>query len=618
MSNNQSIIISIRFIFSLTLFVTLFHYLFISDFEHLVNRFISTTKETTFLSSILLIVASLDIYITYPTFIKLLKDRSKSNLTNILWALGIMSSLFSWFYFNSKSITIWTDELNQFAWSAINPIKASAIQYQMPISYFQSYMSELLIPDRRLAIRFSTLLNYSAALTTLFFIVLNLTKEKKYSFLIILFCCTNFSLLYSSVNARPQSVSFLCFLFLLNEINIVKSVNNFSLRQSLSIFSTTTLFLLSIGLQPPFLILASYISFATFLLKKERLKAFLKITLAFLFSTVIFLAYQLNVIKGSNSKFTSNNLIDFLNNNFSQINFINLDILKLFKVNGYLYLLYLFLFILFADYIKRLNKINNDLTVKSNYLFFLLLTSILFITTLYNFYLNNIEYNFPHRYISTVLPIFFLILTLLIANTAHLIKNSRPLTKIIIITLFSPLVFSLKFSNYKDLKDSKPWSLFDGEKIYTHITKTVPYKSKIFCLSAHWGHTYKNCSGIEHLNSAYKLRDYKKPYIKLDFSSYDLFPTWRGYWGPDLTDMRSKQFTFIFMSNHSTLLKIRQFLSYDHAYIENSAYFVTIPASNAKVAHKFLTKVKSFLIENKLKNKSSFDAFLSSQKELIQ
>ncbi|MBC86555.1 MAG: hypothetical protein CL677_05185 [Bdellovibrionaceae bacterium] len=384
----------------------------------------------------------------------------------------------------SSFVSLWSDEFAQMHDAIIDPIVGATRHHQVPLGFYFSYLTNLLFGEHPISIRFPNYLCFGLMNVVLYNTMRRLNVPHVLSVFGLIFLFGNFLIYKYSFEARPQAIAFLFLAFLVYEIIVFLSQRETSqFHQALYLTSSLTLFLLSLGFQPPFLVLSLTLSVALFFGIHIGLWKLGIIFLSSIASLILFLPFVIGSIGGGAPRLIHMSLSDFLERDILNFQLINFMHLGLFNFDQPWIATPVFAAIGLGS-IAIFNKVKTGKCRQIELLGpTLILASVISVLLSYNFMFHHIKYPPYPKYFCVPLITFFTGITLSLSSLFRPLSLCRkPLKWGIYITTF--ISFLLVFNIYwaSSLNISRDFRRFDSLSSIKSINNFISPGEPVICI----------------------------------------------------------------------------------------------------------------------------------------
>lgn len=212
--------------------------------------------------------------------------------------LLVLTAVISKIYINK--FTIWLDENDAGVNSLVSDMIISASDYQQPpLDYLYRRWGLLSIGKSEVGLRLTSVFAYCIFVFVSYFNFLKISKNSVLSFCFAAFLALNDWIIRYAVEARPYSLG-LCY-FALFSYFVISFLNDKSDKEDRIDFKITFItffWLMSISMQPFLFVISSLVVCAVYFLATKNLKI-KKITLQMFWGLVIFIPFQVQIVKSS-------------------------------------------------------------------------------------------------------------------------------------------------------------------------------------------------------------------------------------------------------------------------------------------------------------------------------
>ncbi len=580
------VINGLRFLYSFTFFIFIALYFTLNDFNaYKIHKYVNFKSEIHTLYVALIFIFLIDSLVQFKKINK--------NLLSTVFVRPPINKIISYTMFillilvilinNAKTLSVWSDELFQYSLSFMSPISQAISQHQPPLSYIQTAMSSLMTSDVLWAIKLFSVINSLFFITLICLLLKNLCNNYIPAIVFTLLVFLTYPLLYYTVEARPQTLAFVYLIFFLYEIYHLhfykKTLNMLDL---LGFYLVCLIFLLTVGLQPIFMIFTGTV---VYLLMTRNKKAWQILSVGFI-SIATYLPCQFLIKKASVARLNEKTFLNLISGLFSKVYRLNFERSHLLNINFYFYFLLIVVSLSFLYFIRK-KKLNKNLKIS----FFLIAVMFFFIHSFTQTYSSFVNYHLAFRYYILAFPILFVVLSLLFVEFYKASKQNNLMTKIMITVFVTSLVLPVETKNMQDIKEVRGLYYYNSLETFKKVKTLVNQNTHVYCLAARWKAQYRYCSGFIHFSSRHNALK-ENLYKEISYA-----PNYKMDWGHEVSKINAKKFIFVFYSNRDELINIKLKLNSSESYITDEAVIVVVNKAqqNKDEVKKLLVKFNQFI-----------------------
>lgn len=350
--------------------------------------------------------------------------------------LLVLTATLSKIYINTY--TIWLDESDAGLNSLVNDVIVSASDYQQPpLDYLYRRWGLLSLGMTEAGLRLTSVLAYCIFIFVSYFNFLKISKNSLLSFSFAIFLALNDWIIRYAIEARPYSLGLCYFAFFSYFVICILNDKEDPIDYKLSF--VTFFWLMSIGMQPFLFVISSIVICAGYYLLSKNLKI-KKMALQMFWGLLIFVPFQLKIIKSSAQYLNSNLGLD--DKILQSLNHSLMVLLKLFTLNSALCVLFI---ISLSVVLLGITS-----TPKKNIVKFCLTIFLAYTGLLVLFFAVKINWPMMYRYLLLNYALFFYLVFLAThyyKENLHQFKKVTLVSLCILLSLFSLYRYKLNDIN---------------------------------------------------------------------------------------------------------------------------------------------------------------------------